>query len=188
MKIKWLRKYTGNNLPTVEQKSDAKTLPAVTTKSIVMLLPILLLFVLCVYCKRRYLGGIAFSRIDWMIGLVIALVFFPVHELLHAFCFPAKSEVFMFYTMQGLGITCTTPITRNRFILVNLIPSTVLGLIPLILFMVIPHTYSFLVQCSACLALFILAAAMWIILMSFVRSASHQTQRFEYPEQIFIGI
>ena len=31
-----------------------------------------------------------------MIGLVIALLFFPVHELIHAVSFPAGSEVIMF--------------------------------------------------------------------------------------------
>lgn len=143
IKVKWIGKYNGNNLPTVDVGSDAKSLPEVTTKSVFMLIPILLIFALCVYCKRVYLGGFAFSRAAWMIGIVIALLFFPVHELLHALCFPAESQVFMFYTMQGIGITCTTPITRNRFIFVNLFPSMILGGISLILFLTIPCTYVF---------------------------------------------
>lgn len=143
MKIKWIGKYNGNNLPVVDVGADTKSLPEVTTRSAFMLIPILLMFAFCVHCKRVYLGGIAFSRITWMIGILIALLFFPVHELLHAICFPAGSQVFMFYTMQGLGITCTTPMTRNRFIFVNLFPSIILGGISLILFLVIPCTYAF---------------------------------------------
>lgn len=143
MKIKWIGKYDGNNLPVVDVETDAKPLPEITTKSAFMLVPILLVFALFAYFKGAYLGGIAFSRGSWMIGLAVALLFCPVHELLHAVCFPAGSEVFMFYTMQGLGTTCTTPVTRNRFIVVNLLPSMILGFIPLILFMVIPHTYAF---------------------------------------------
>ena len=144
MKIKWIGKYDGNNLPVVEVESDAKSLPEVTAKSTVILLPILLIFALCAYCKSVYLGGIAFSRVNWMIGIIIGLIFFPVHEFLHGICFPKGSNVFMFYTMQGLGITCITPMTKNRFIFVNLFPSMILGLIPLILFMAISCTYTFL--------------------------------------------
>ena len=40
----------------------------------IVLIPIVLLFVCCVYIKKTYLGGVAFSRVDWMIGLVIALL------------------------------------------------------------------------------------------------------------------
>ena len=143
MKIKWIGKYNGNNLPAVDVDADAKSLPEITSKSALMLIPILLMFALCVYCKRVYLGGFAFSRGAWMIGIVIALLFFPVHEFLHAICFPAGSQVFMFYTTQGLGITCTTPMTRNRFIFVNLFPSIILGGASLVLFLAIPHTYVF---------------------------------------------
>lgn len=143
MKIKWIGKYNGNNLPVVDVKAGAKPLPEVTTKSAFMLIPILLVFALCAYCKSAYLGGIAFSRGAWMVGILLGLLFFPVHEFLHAICFPTGSNVVMFYTLQGLGTTCTTPVTRNRFIFVNLFPSMILGLVPLILFMVIPHTFAF---------------------------------------------
>ena len=143
MKIKWIGKYNGNNLPTADVEAGAKSLPEVTAKSVFMLIPILLIFALFVYCKGVYLGGVSFSRPAWMTGIVIGLLFFPVHEFLHAICFPAGSQVFMFYTMQGIGITCTTPITRNRFIFVNLFPSMILGGISLILFLTIPCSYVF---------------------------------------------
>ena len=143
MKIKWIGKYDGNNLPTVDVGVGAKELPEVTSKSVVMLIPIVLIFGFCVYIKKTYLGGVAFSRVDWMIGLVIALLFFPVHELIHAASFPAGSKVIMFYTMQGLGTTCISPMTRNRFIVVNMLPSLILGVVPLMMYMVVPSSYVF---------------------------------------------
>lgn len=76
MKIKWIGKYDGDNLPRVEAETDAKSLPEVTTRSAVILLPILLIFSLCVYCKSVYLGGTAFSKVNWMIGIIIGLLFF----------------------------------------------------------------------------------------------------------------
>ena len=127
MKIKWIGKYDGNNLPTVDVGAGAKELPEVTGKSVIMLIPIVLLF----------------ARIDWMIGLVIALLFFPVHELIHAASFPSNSKVIMFYTMQGLGTTCVSPMTRNRFIVVNMLPSLILGVVPLIAYMIVPSSYVF---------------------------------------------
>ena len=81
MKIKWIGKYDGKNLPTVAVEVGAKELPEVTSKSAIILIPIVLLFACCVYIKKAYLGGVAFSRIDWMIGLVITLLFFPVHAI-----------------------------------------------------------------------------------------------------------
>ena len=143
MKIKWIGKYDGKNLPTVDVEVGAKELSEVTSKSAIMLIPIVLLFACCVYIKKTYLGGVAFSRVDWMIGLVIALLFFPVHELIHAVSFPAGSEVIMFYTTQGLGTTCTSLMTRNRFIVVNMLPSLILGVVPLIAYMIVPRTYAF---------------------------------------------
>ena len=140
MKIKWIGKYDGKNLPTVDVGTGAKELPEVTSKSAIILIPIVLLFACCVYVKKTYLGGVAFSRVDWMIGLVIALFFFPVHELIHAVSFPAGSEVIMFYTTQGLGTTCTSLMTRNRFIVVNMLPSLILGIVPLIAYMIVPST------------------------------------------------
>lgn len=38
MKIKWIGKYDGNNLPTVDVGTGAKELPEVTSKSAIMLL------------------------------------------------------------------------------------------------------------------------------------------------------
>lgn len=142
MKIKWLGKYDGSNLPAADVSAYDKTLPEITTKSAWVLIPFLLVFAFFCFCKHRYFGGLAFSRGNWAIGIGIGLLFCPVHELLHAICYPAGSRVFMFYTMQGLGTTCTTPISRNRFILVNALPAAVLGGISFILFLAVPSSHA----------------------------------------------
>ena len=43
MKIKWIGKYDGKNLPTVAVEVGAKELPEVTSKSAIILIPIVLL-------------------------------------------------------------------------------------------------------------------------------------------------
>lgn len=143
MGIKWIGRYNGRNFSVADVDADAKPLPEITATSAFMLIPILLAFALCVYCKSAFLGGVAFSRRHWTIGILLGLLFFPVRKLLHAICFPAGSTVFMFYTLHGLGMTCASPVTRNRFIWINLLPSIILGLLPLVLFMAVPCTYAF---------------------------------------------
>jgi len=141
MKIKWIGKYNGSNLPASNLTTGAKPLPPVTGKSALVIIPVLLVVFLFVYLKSILDARVLFSRVNLAIGFGIGLLLFPVHELLHAICFTAESEVVMYYTMQGLGTSCTTPLKRNRFILVSLLPSIVLGIIPLALFLVIPSSY-----------------------------------------------
>lgn len=52
MKIKWIGKYDGKNLPIVDVEVGAKELPEVTSKSAIILIPIVLLFACCVYNKN----------------------------------------------------------------------------------------------------------------------------------------
>ena len=85
MKIKWIRKYDGKNLPIVDVEVGAKELPEVTSKSAIILIPIVLLFACCVYIKKTYLGGVAFSRVDWMIGLKISSFSFVLILCLYDF-------------------------------------------------------------------------------------------------------
>jgi len=139
-KMDW--KYNGNNLPVVHVEDSAKVLPSVTTKHTFWLIPILLFLGFCVYFKNVILGErVIFTKGTLAIGFLIGIILFPVHEILHAACFPPGSETFLFYTKQGLGTTCTSPVSRNRFIVVNLLPSVILGLFPLLLYLMIPKEY-----------------------------------------------
>lgn len=135
MKIKWVGKYNGGNLPSAKVREDAHELPPVSAKSAVFIIPIIAVFIALVWLKSKLLTGLTVTRLYLTIGLAIGFLLFPVHELLHAVCFPARSSAYIFYTNQGLGTTCLSPVTRNRFLLINLVPSAVLGILPLIAFM-----------------------------------------------------
>lgn len=63
MKIKWIGKYDGKNLPIVDVEVGAKELPEVTSKSAIILIPIVFLFSCCVYIKKTYLGGSHFQEL-----------------------------------------------------------------------------------------------------------------------------
>lgn len=142
MKIKWIGKYNGNNLPSINVSKDAHELPTASTKSAILIVPIIAFLIALVWIKSQLFTGLIVTRLHLTIGLIIGFLLFPVHELLHAICFPANSSVYMFFTNQGLGTTCLSPVTRNRFICINLVPSIILGVIPLIAFMGFPKEYS----------------------------------------------
>lgn len=55
MKIKWIGKYNGTNLPVVPVEESMKVLPEVNTKHAIALIPILLGLSLCVIFKNRVL-------------------------------------------------------------------------------------------------------------------------------------
>ena len=63
MKIKWIGKYDGDNLPTVDVGTGAKELPEVTSKSAIILIPIVLLFACCVCNKKLILEGSHFQEL-----------------------------------------------------------------------------------------------------------------------------
>ena len=63
MKIKWIGKYDGKNLPTVDVEVGAKKLPEVTSKSAIILIPIVLLFACLFISKKLILEGSHFQEL-----------------------------------------------------------------------------------------------------------------------------
>jgi len=141
MKIKWRGKYDGK-LPVSELPSNATPLGKVTNKSTLLIIPIFGIIVL-MWIMKRNISGIRFNQIYFFIGIAIALVFTVAHELLHAFCFPKNAIIEMFYTNMGFGTTSIYPLSKKRFIAMNLCPPIVLGIIPLITWLFIPTEYAF---------------------------------------------
>lgn len=140
MKIKWIGKFSGK-LPTSDLPDNAKPLGKITNKSVLLFIPIFAIIVLLWIIKRNIIG-IEFNRIYFLVGIGIALVFSVIHELLHAVCFSANAEIEMFYTNMGLGTTSVSPLKKSRFIIMNLFPSIILGIIPLLIWLFIPQGYA----------------------------------------------
>ena len=65
----------------------------------------------------------------------------PVHELLHAIVYPKAATVYIGVMPKQLAAVALAsyPISRSRFILMSLLP-IVLGVIPLIIFLISPET------------------------------------------------
>ncbi len=89
--------------------------------------------------KARLLGQ--FPLNPWFIpaGILLGLLLIPVHELLHGACFPKGRTVYIGITPEKLAAfaVCHAPLPRWRFVVMCLLP-TVLGLVPLAIFLLAP--------------------------------------------------
>ena len=81
-----------------------------------------------------------FSNYWWIILVIIPLYLAAmfVHEFLHAVCFGRDSEVDLYIMSSFFFVHSVTPISKNRFIFMSLLPNIVLGLIPLLIWIFVP--------------------------------------------------
>lgn len=72
----------------------------------------------------------------FVIGFVVAL---PLHELMHALCYPKGATVWVGLCMRKIAAYAISyhPLTKTRFIIMSLAPS-MLGIIPLVAFIIVP--------------------------------------------------
>ena len=73
------------------------------------------------------------------LGILLGLLLIPVHEVLHAVCFPKGATVYVGLAPEKLAAfaVCFFPVSRRRFCVMSLLP-VVLGLTPLALFCFFP--------------------------------------------------
>ena len=74
----------------------------------------------------------------FLICVVLILVAMFIHEFLHAICFGKGSVVHLYVNLSFFFVHSTTPISKKRFIFMCLLPNTVLGLIPLTVWIFTP--------------------------------------------------
>ncbi len=73
-----------------------------------------------------------------LLGCLIALLLLVPHELLHAVCFPKEAEVYLYFCSQGAMVTCKEPLSKRRFIFMSLLPLIILGILPMLIWLVMP--------------------------------------------------
>ena len=105
------------------------------------ILPMLFCFA-CLFLKVKAFGEFPLDKPYALAGIVLGLCLLPVHELLHAVCCPPGAEVYCGISIRKFAAFCVChyPMTRRRFIVMSLLPA-VLGLIPLILFLIFPISW-----------------------------------------------
>lgn len=73
------------------------------------------------------------------LGFVIGFLLIPVHEFLHALCYPKGAKVYVGICLKKAAAYAVSfyPIKKSRYIVMSLAPM-LLGVIPLIIFIVCP--------------------------------------------------
>lgn len=102
------------------------------------IIPMLLCFA-CVLYKRSNASEIIFDFRFMPLSLVLGFLLMPVHEFLHAICYPANAKVYIGICLKKIAAYAISfcPISKARFIVVSLTPA-LLGIIPLLVFILTP--------------------------------------------------
>lgn len=97
-------------------------------------------FIVCLLAmilKTKHAASVVIDFTFLPLGVLLGLLLIPIHELLHAIAYPKTAEVKIGIMPKNIAMVAlsSSPIKRERFIFMSLLP-TLLGVIPLILFLI----------------------------------------------------
>ncbi len=117
------------NMPTTSKEMMIKALP--------FIIPAFVILFLSLYFKS---GQVFLLRLYLIIGVLLGFLALIIHELLHAIVYPKNTNVYIGIVKPTNFVALASyPLKKSRFILMCLLPY-ILGIIPLILFLLIPIT------------------------------------------------
>ncbi len=92
-----------------------------------------------IFVKWVWLGEMEAHPAYMPLGILLGLGLIPVHEYLHALCYPKDCTVYVGICLEKCAAfaVCHAPISRRRFIGMSLAP-VLLGVIPLAIFLLAP--------------------------------------------------
>ena len=117
------------NMPTTSKEMMIKALP--------FIIPAFVILFLSVYFKS---GEFFLLRLYIIIGVLLGFLTLIIHELLHAIVYPKNANVYIGIAKPITFVALASyPLKKEKFILMCLLPY-ILGIIPLILFWIMPIT------------------------------------------------
>lgn len=143
MKLVWKGKlnsetcFTYSDLP-VEAKALVNDKKAWLMYLLVV--PLLALAYFSIQIRLSSVEGVLFARSALFAGIGLAIVFLPLHELIHAALCPCEATIFVYFTGVGISLIPTCKINKVRYIVMALMPTLLLGIIPLAIWLVFPFS------------------------------------------------
>ncbi len=135
--------YQTGILPANAIKLDTPdTMGEMMVKATPFLIPSVVIIIFSMLFKTLSAGQPVIAPLYVVFGFLLSFfVGLPVHELLHAIVYPKAATVYVgVMPKQFTAVALASyPISRSRFILMSLLP-IVLGVIPLIIFLISPET------------------------------------------------
>jgi hypothetical protein len=127
-------------LPDNAQKFNAAKYPVgIATKSAIFIVPLIIMLIGAIYIRDHIYG---WSETDINIyGIALGLMVMFPRMLFQLSMFGKNSEVKWWYSIKYLTIlfACTEPISKEKEIYLSLLFHIMFGLIPLILWMIMPQ-------------------------------------------------
>lgn len=117
------------NMPTTSKEIMIKALP--------FIIPAFVILFLSVYFKS---GEVYLLRLYTIIGVLLGFLALIIHELLHAIVYPKNANVYIGIAKPITFVALASyPLKKGKFIVMCLLPY-ILGIVPLVLFWIIPIT------------------------------------------------
>ena len=118
-----------------------RNLSGTMTAGTPFILPPILLCCGSVFLKTLLTGRILVHPLWIFAGVVLGFVCMLLHELLHAVVYPKDAYVYIGIVPKNFAAVALAshPMKRKRFLLMTLLPA-VLGILPLLLFWILPAT------------------------------------------------
>ncbi len=138
--------YQRGELPTDARKLDMPdTVNEMMLKAVPFMVPSLVVIFISMFLKTFLSGERVVSFPFIAVGAAIGLVLVIVHELLHAIVYPKGATVYIGIMPKQLAAVALAsfPLTRRRFVVMSLMPY-ILGILPLVLFWLMPAEYKVL--------------------------------------------
>lgn len=141
MKLKWKGKLSEENAfvyPDLPENAKPFSDNNSSWQMYSLIAPVLVMAYIGIQIRLKYVDGIMYSRGALFCGVALAIPFLFVHELLHAICCPRGSIVNVYWSTAGISLIPTCPIKKQRYIIMALLPTLVLGIIPFLIWLFIP--------------------------------------------------
>lgn len=140
MKLIWKGVLSKHNpLPSPAVPSEAKKLFPENQgwQAYLLVVPILLMAYFCIVVRRPFTTGVVFTKEALFLGVGLSLLFLVAHELIHAVCCPKRAEVLVYVSVAGICLIPTCPLGKRRYIVMALMPALILGVCPLIIWLLL---------------------------------------------------
>lgn len=138
----------GNLPPDAVMFKEPKTALELNKRASLYVIPVLCVVILAVVTKAAIHGldgggspsGSGIGELVNAFGFLLAVLMVIPHEFLHAVAFPKKAEVGIWYSPKYMlaFVHSTAPVGKWRFVFMSLLPNLVLGLIPLMAWVILP--------------------------------------------------
>ena len=151
--IKYRGKYTSDEqlIKNEEIPAEAVEYGIVTDlrkemgRGFLMMLPLIVLMIVLTVLKVRKTDYHLEMNIHVILAFAGAIVACQgltlVHEVIHALFYPAESEKGIWKSKEqgAYFVYCEEPVNRNRFVALCLAPMFILGIIPFVIWLIIPN-------------------------------------------------